>query len=114
MFIDQNGNMYAGEMRPGDREATAEEIEAWEAARNAPPPPLQQIESLEQFQIKRTARAIREERLKQMESYAQTTLGLNPTQLYAAASLPNAATALRSYKELKDLDNQIAALRAQL
>lgn len=113
MFIDQNGNLYQGEMRLGDREATPEEIATWDAVRNAPPP-LQQIESLEQFQIKRTARAIREERLKQMESYAQTTLGLNPTQLYAAASLPNAATALRSYKELKDLDNEIAELRKKL
>lgn len=114
MFIDQNGNLYHGDMRLGDREATPEEIAAWEAARNAPPTPLQQIESLEQFQIKRTARAIREERLKEMEQYAQTSLGLNPTQLYAAASLPNAATALKSYKELKDLDTQIAALMAQL
>lgn len=114
MFIDSSGVIYVGEMLPGDREATPEEITAWEAERNAPPPPLQQIEQLEQFQIKRTARAIREERLKEMEQYAQTSLGLNATQLYAAASLPNAATALKSYKELKDLDTQIAALRAQL
>lgn len=81
-----------------------------------PPPvaPLAQIEALEQMQIKRTARAIREERLKEMEAFALANYGLNQEQLYVAASAPNAPTAMKSYKELKDLDNQIAALRAQL
>ena len=35
MFIDQNGNMYGGEMRVGDREATPEEVAAWNTARVA-------------------------------------------------------------------------------
>lgn len=29
MFIDQNGNLYIGDMRDGDREATPDEIAAW-------------------------------------------------------------------------------------
>lgn len=47
MFIDQNGNMYLGDMQPGDREATAQEIADWEAARAAA-----DAQALAQAQIK--------------------------------------------------------------
>jgi len=30
MYIDQNDNLYFGDMQAGDREATAEEVAAWE------------------------------------------------------------------------------------
>lgn len=73
-----------------------------------------EIERLEQVQIKRSARMEREEKLKEAEDYALATLGLNPVQLYAAASLPDAPTAFRTYKAMKDIDNQIVALREQL
>lgn len=33
MFIDANGNLYLGEMRPGDRVATIQEVSAWGSAR---------------------------------------------------------------------------------
>lgn len=33
MYIDQNGTIYSGQMRLGDREATAEEIDLWQSAR---------------------------------------------------------------------------------
>jgi hypothetical protein len=33
MFMDKDNNPYFGEMIPGDREATVEEIAAWEASR---------------------------------------------------------------------------------
>lgn len=36
IFIDKNGGLYQGEMRDGDREATAEEVAAWKAARALP------------------------------------------------------------------------------
>lgn len=36
MFIDSNGNLYRGDMRPGDREATDAEIAAWESRRIVP------------------------------------------------------------------------------
>lgn len=75
---------------------------------------LQAIEELEAIQIKQTARMEREERLKEAEAYALNTLGLNPAQLYAAASQPGAPTAFITYKKMKDIDNQIVALRAQL
>lgn len=73
-----------------------------------------EIDRLEEFQLRKSLRATREDKLKEMEAYALTTLGLTKEHLYIAASQPNAATAFKSYKELKDLDNQIAALRAML
>jgi hypothetical protein len=33
MFIDKDGNLYIGDMLTGDREATAQEVAAWESAR---------------------------------------------------------------------------------
>jgi len=45
MFIDPAGNLYAGEMRVGDREATPEEIAAWEISRQ--PAPIDQIRTIE-------------------------------------------------------------------
>jgi len=33
MYIDQNNNPYFGDMQPGDREATAQEVAAWEESR---------------------------------------------------------------------------------
>ena len=36
-YIDTTGALYEGDMRPGDRAATPEEIAAWQAA-NAPTP----------------------------------------------------------------------------
>lgn len=32
-YIDQNGNFYQGDLQHGDREATAEEVAAWEQSR---------------------------------------------------------------------------------
>lgn len=39
------GHLYSGTLLPGDREATAEEIAAWELARQ--PAPLEQIRTIE-------------------------------------------------------------------
>lgn len=33
MWIDQNGNLYSGDCMLGDREATTEELSAWELIR---------------------------------------------------------------------------------
>lgn len=51
MFTDQNGNMYQGDMRSGDREASVQEIEAYESVRNAPPTPIEQIRAIEQSTV---------------------------------------------------------------
>ena len=34
MFIDKNGNIYLGDLQPGDREATQEEIQAYTDKQN--------------------------------------------------------------------------------
>lgn len=36
MFINQNGNLYTGDMRDGDRKATPEEIAAWQRSLTIP------------------------------------------------------------------------------
>lgn len=108
-----HGGLYYGDMIAGDREATQQEIDAWQLALSKLSAQMQ-IGGLEELQLRKSLRSAREERLKAMEAEALATLALTPTQLYAAASQPNAPTALKSYKQLKDIDNQIVALRAQL
>lgn len=100
----------------------AEEITPEEASTlselNAPPPPTlppqARINYLEDVQIRSTARMERELKLEEAEVYALTNFGFTPAQLYAAASAPNAPVAFRTYKRMKDIDNEIASLRSQL
>lgn len=42
MWTDGNGLFYEGDMRPGDRAATQEEVAAWEASKPKPPLTFQQ------------------------------------------------------------------------
>jgi hypothetical protein len=120
-FKDQADGFYVVESgfvtdEDGWVEITRQEFEAANPASVQNPAAVAQaeIERLEQEQIKRTARMEREERLKEAEAYALATLGLNPEQLYAAASQPNAPVSFRTYKAMKNIDNSIVALRAQL
>ena len=101
MNIDAQGALYAGDLQPGDREATAQEIAAWEAARNKKAFAAQ-IEQLEA--TSKIPRVTREFMLSVMEKEATDT-GMTQVQLYAANV---------GYRKLKDLDTQIRALRAQL
>jgi hypothetical protein len=44
MFIDKNGNIYQGDMVLGDREATPDEIAAWEESRKPTYADLRRVE----------------------------------------------------------------------
>lgn len=92
-FIGRSGEIYHGDMRPGDRRATDQELQE-QAARARPVLAAAQIRALEFEQL--MPRAVREFMLLTLEAQA------TPEQL---ALLP-------AYVKLKAFDNQIAVLRA--
>lgn len=49
MWINGQGEIYAGDCRVGDREATDEEVAAWEESRAAIPAPVDPVEKLRTF-----------------------------------------------------------------
>ncbi|ARV17472.1 hypothetical protein AEP_00512 [Curvibacter sp. AEP1-3] len=112
MWVDTFGNLYEGDCRAGDRAATPEEVAAWEQSRS--PSPLQQILELEAQQVRDMARFDREQALASAEALALAEFGIEPEDLYAMGAGPNPPTAALNYRRLKDLDNQIKALRDQL
>lgn len=113
MFIDAQGNLYVGDMLPGHREATAAEVTNW-AASHTVTETLAAIADLEQQQIRETARMERERALSEAEAVALADFGLTPQALYAMGEGPNPPTAALTYRRLKDLDNQVKALRERL
>lgn len=101
MWINQQGGLYSGDCQPGDREATAAEVAAWEASRSKTA--IQwQIDNLET--ASKIPRVTREFMLQVMEKEA-TDAGMTLEQLRQANI---------GYKKLKDLDTQIRTLRGQL
>ena len=61
MYINSQNQLYFGDCAQGDREATAEEIAAWELSRiPAPPTPLEQIRALEQANADAQAKLTRQ------------------------------------------------------
>lgn len=101
MWTNGNGYFYEGDCRPGDREATAEELAAYLASQLRVAL-LNQIDTIERQTLMN--RATREFMLAVAEQQG-AAMGLSPTQLYAA----NIA-----YRSVKDIDTQIVALRSQL
>ena len=101
MFIDKNGNLYAGDMQFGDRVATEEEVSAWESKRSKLAI-QEEINSLESASM--LPRVSREFMLSVMEREGADA-GYTKDQLYAANI---------GYRKLKDLDTQIRTLRKQL
>lgn len=74
---------------------------------------IAQIDALEQAQL--MPRITREFFLTQAEQMgAAMSPAMTPTDLYTAGSSTTAPQAFQTYKKLKDFDNEIAALRAQL
>lgn len=98
MYINQQGIIYQGDMAIGDREATAEEVAVWVAAR-APDPKdaiRAQIKSMEDRE--NLPRVTREFMLLTMEAqFAPSVLAQNI-----------------GYVNLKAFDAQIKTLRDQL
>lgn len=94
MWTNQNGLIYEGDCRDGDRTATPEEIAAWELSKL--PSPQSQIDALERQQL--MPRATREFMLTFMELNAPPeVLAVNP-----------------GYQAVKAFDLQIKALRDKL
>ena len=101
MNIDQNGNFYAGDLQPSDRQATESELQSLAIARTKAVTKAQ-IDTLEVES--KIPRVTREFMLDLVEQTAQSK-GMTLEQL---------STANAGYRKLKALDDQIKALRAQL
>jgi len=103
MYIDKENRPYFGDMQQGDREATPEEVSAWEARRIEPEKAKakRQIAEIERETLMN--RAVREFMLLSAEAQAAAQ-GITPAQLYAANP---------AYKSVKDVETQIVALRAK-
>ena len=104
MWINSNGNVYFGDCAQGDREATPEEVAAWEASRVEPDKTKakRQIAEIERDTLMN--RAVREFMILSAEAQAAAQ-GVTPAQLYAVNP---------AYKSVKDVDTQVTALRGKL
>lgn len=92
-FIDNGGNIYGGDMQPGDREATAGEIAAWEASRNA---------TVNNAEIKA--------QLAELDSRSIRTLH----EAILALAAAGAALPPDTLQRLQAIEDEKAALRAKL
>lgn len=104
MHITSNGDVYFGDCAQGDREATPEEVAAWEASRIEPEKnkAKRQIAEIERDTLMN--RAVREFMILSAEAQAAAQ-GVTPAQLYAVNP---------AYKSVKDVDTQVTALRGKL
>jgi hypothetical protein len=110
MYIDQNNNLYLGECAQGDREASAEEVAAWELSRIPPPPtPLEQIRALEAQYTDAQAKLTRQSLLSLALDRAMTdplAAGLTREQVHTALLAGD-----NGYAALWNLEQQVEALR---
>lgn len=88
-----------------------EVAELWVDPKNVIRSKIMQIEAQ---QVQETARMERERALLEAETVALADFGLTPQALYAMGDGLNPPTAALTYRRLKDLDNQVKALREQL
>lgn len=110
MFIDSIGNLYAGDIRVSDREATAEEIAAWEQSKL--PTPAEQIRALELQYADAQAKLTRQSLLTlALDKACADPLAENLTRDQVHAFL---LTGDNGYAALWDLEQQIVALRGQM
>ena len=106
MWINSNGDLYEGDCVVGDREATDDEVAAWEAERSKPDYAAE-IDSLERQAL--MPRATREFML-QMYSTTAAGQGISTPQLID----PNDTHYSPGFAKLSALDLQIKQLRARL
>lgn len=110
MFIDSIGNLYVGDMRDGDREATVQEIAAWEKSKI--PSPLEQIRALEAQYADAQAKLTRQSLLAlALDKACADPLAENMTRDQVHAFL---LTGDNGYAALWNLEQQVAALREQV
>ena len=110
MFLNSQNKLYFGDCAQGDREATAQEIAAWELSRT--PAPLEQIRALEAQYADAQAKVTRQALLalaleKAMQDPAAA--GLSQAQVHAVLMSRD-----NGYQALFTLEQQVAALRSQL
>lgn len=121
MYINSQYKLYFGECAQGDREATAEEIAAWELSRvPAPPTPLEQIRALEAAKADDVAKVIRQALLMQTVAIALArpdavamTAGM-PAQHAQAAVIAQLVATDPGFKLMYELEQAIVPLRAQI
>lgn len=97
MFFDQNNRPYFGDLQPGDREATQEEVAAWELVRL--PTVADKLQALD------TANALTQRNLR--DFILLTTEALKLGQ-------PVDLTQVRGIQAVMAVEAEAAVLRAQL
>jgi hypothetical protein len=121
MYINSQNQLYFGDLAQGDREATPEEIAAWELSRlPKPPSPLEQIRALEAAKADDTAKITRQALLMQTVAIALAapeaealTAGMTPEQAKASVTAYLVQTD-PGFKLLFELEQAIEPLRAQM
>ena len=113
MFINSQNKPYFGDCVPGDREATPEEIAAWELSRApAPPSPLEKIRALEAEYSDAQTRVMRQSLLAialDRAMQAPAAAGLSIAQVRAALLSKD-----NGFKAMYELEQKVEELRAQL
>tara|TARA_R110000868_G_scaffold85636_4_gene240735 strand:- start:687 stop:1055 length:369 start_codon:yes stop_codon:yes gene_type:complete len=121
MWIDSENNLYFGDCAQGDREATLEEMAAWEQSRlPIPPTPLEQIRALERQYADDTAKITRQTLLMATVATAQArpeaaalTAGMTQEEAKATVTAYLVATD-PGFKRMFELEQAIEPLRAQI
>jgi hypothetical protein len=110
MYIGQDGELYDGDMRHGDRLATAQEIAEWEVLRGK-----QIAKSLikTREQQDALARPVREALLAMAEKEAQDVATLLSTP-QAPVTAADVLAANDGYMAVKAFDQEMIALRSPL
>jgi hypothetical protein len=110
MYINAQNQLYIGDMAIGDREATPEEIAAWEISRL--PTAIDQIRALEQTHIDDQRKLNRQAAIDTALTVAcrsPAAEGKTRDEVHAIYYASN-----RGYRAMVDLEAQIAELRKQL
>jgi len=110
MYINSQNQLYFGDCAQGDREATPEEIAAWELSRiPAPPTPLEQIRALEMQYADAQAKLTRQSLLAIALERAcadPLAVGLTRDEVHEALMAGD-----NGYAALFNLEQQVEALR---
>ena len=114
MNIDKNNILYYGDCSVGDREATAEEVAAWIAAHTPDPKDAirAQIRTLESTYADAQAKLTRQSLLTlALDKFCAdpAAVGLTRDQVHVALMATGGG-----YAQLFNLEQTVAALRAQL
>lgn len=118
MWIDKDGNLYEGESRVGDREATEEEVEAWEESREPDPAVVKKdavldasLEALKSGALNRVLWGIIESTiLELMKNPIVIAASMTRNQIIAALVTPASPYYNEDFKKTYDQYNTLKAL----